>query len=74
MKILIFLFLVNFAFGGEKESGLLQNQKEKALKEVKEQEKENVNPEDVDCIERADNRSALNRCKMESKNRKRDKK
>jgi hypothetical protein len=69
MKILIFLFLCNLAFGEEEESGLFYNQKEKVLKEIKEQE--NVTQEEIDCVERADNRNALNRCKMESKNRKR---
>ncbi len=74
MKFLIFLFLCNLAFGAEEDSGLFFNQKEKLLKELKEQEKENVDIEEIECIEKADNRNALNRCKMEAKNRKRNEK
>jgi hypothetical protein len=72
MKILIILFLCNLAFGQEEESGLFYNQREKALKEIKEQE--NVSQEEIDCVERAENRKALNRCKMESKNKTRKEK
>ncbi|MFI5389818.1 MAG: hypothetical protein ACHQYQ_00545 [Bacteriovoracales bacterium] len=72
MKILIILFLCNLAFGGEEDSGLFYNQKEKVLKESKEQE--NPNLEEIDCIEKADNRNALNRCKNVIRERKREEK
>jgi hypothetical protein len=68
----IFLFLILLIFGEEEKGGLLNNQKEKALKEL--MEMENPTQEEIDCIKNADNRNALNRCKKALKERNREKK
>jgi len=75
MTTLIFLIFILSAFSQEDvetDKNLFSNKKANFLEKM--MEENDPGPEDIECIKRADNRNALNRCKNEMKGRKKEEK